>query len=170
MKGSLKSSLQLNRVTSYYTPTLREFHPGFKYEYQLDGKFHVKIFKAWTAQEWNVWVKEALTNRDFDGKAPPTYRVKYMTRKDIESLNWEWNCGVQDTELFIAKFHPDPRKRKLFDAHLSYDLKEHTATIAIKEGDFTEEVFKGILKNKSELNYFSRVLGIINIRKPKIKC
>lgn len=149
------SYLQIDN--KYYIPTIDEFYVGFEYEVGLISEYRDEL----------LWISLIYTERDFkscnDIYEPSNVtsinqcilqqlkeniiRVKYLDRKDIESLGWIVNSDYNHTiNAFIDWYR------------LSYDLVTHKLKIWRHGGN--NEVFKLTIKNISELKRLIKQLGI----------
>ncbi len=124
----------------YYTPDVSEFHVGFEYiELSYLGK------EKNTIQEWDFEVQRGETTPNFttityllnEGKI----KVKHLDREDIESLGWE--------QIEYDTF-------KLKDFYLEFNPEYSTFIYKTMK----ENIFKGTIKNKSELKKIMVQLGI----------
>ena len=134
----------------YYTPDITEFHVGFEYEFRgLDGywnptSYEKKVLKAKGENEFNglAWLAE------FDGDMK-SFRVKYLDREDIESLDFE----IKELENWIieAIYKNDCTLKKI----KVWFPKQATPSVEIYNtlGNIT---FSGICRNKSELKFLLR--------------
>jgi len=142
----------MEQSNKYYIPDISEFHVGFEYE--------------WTDGYTGEWTKEVVDSttdlRYFREDADVEHRVKYLDREDIESLGFiyikhnneyssfqllsdntedfyelEFYCEDYNNEIWIEKFE------------------------ANKNGTYNSYyIFKGVIKNKSELQKLLKMLGI----------
>lgn len=136
----------------YYTPTADEFHIGFEFE-RRDP----------ISREWR---SVTLTNNSIiaPDPDPDVVRVKYLDRDDIEDLGFDYyrdmepipnrnDCHVSHGYLFEKE-----DRINQFDLYLFSDgivWIGHT-----KECGFEGYVFKGLVKNKSELKRILTQIGI----------
>ena len=164
-------------MEKYYTPTINEFHVNFEYEKASYGdKLVVGVFV------YKEWIKDKLTDSLFDindildiyneGKYSTDLRVKYLDREDIESLGFEYDNNAEPTPMR----EPD-KEGDLYDFPLAFNLdtqlengicyivylyKDSTVWIEwIKDCAGMGYIFKGIIKNKSELIKLMKQLSII---------
>jgi hypothetical protein len=171
-------------MAEYYTPVIEEFHVGFEYEAFLQ---QVKVLETphqegndWVYPVENIgynWVKQEYKQDSFleydciDEEAsyrniyPSEIRVKYLDREDIESLGWEYDNNGE----------PYP-EREPYELPTSFDLdtqledgicyilylySDKTVWIEwIKDCAGMGYIFKGTIKNKSELKTVLKQLGI----------
>ena len=129
-----------NTEDKYYTPTMDEFHIGFEYE---------------TNYNKNKWEKETISNdRDaacfFDDYhydvVENEFRVKYLDKEDIESLG------------FIQSFRETYFENNNKDQIYLYDSEN--MNLEIYSNDYDKLVFRGLIKNKSELQRLLKQLNI----------
>lgn len=149
----------------YYTPKLEEFHVGFEYEFNHPD-FDENWIKYHTPQ-FNHELEDFCLSKTWR----ESFRVKYLDREDIESLGWVKrdepyapsstylpktsileSYYKNKTELYIAKhsdFYP-PKHLMIYQlsALRGYGDEEYRS------------VFKGIVKNKSELKKLMEMLQI----------
>lgn len=127
----------------YYTPTIEEFHYGFEFEI-LTGYVEWKSFLFNLDSPINtINILQIIIDK------PEMFRVKYLNKEDIESLGWVCEGGQMISDgmkLYIQN------KFRLF----------HTNNTIISISDIISknEVFRGTIKNKSELKVLMRQLGI----------
>ena len=117
----------------YYTPEIEEFHIGFEFEVDYGDK----------------WVQETQRDGFLHNKKLENIRVKYLDKEDIESLGWKHSGGkmlsgamqyydINKCRLYYAEHHPE---------YLSINVME-------------TQVFRGRIKNKSELRKLMKQIGI----------
>lgn len=135
----------------YYTPTIEEFHVGFNCYYKA-----ILLDNTWTpvtiSYEWMASLFDEIENMDLS-----LYRVKYLDREDIESLDWEYcpNYGIEENYgiMFTKR---DPNYEGTLNMQLKYWFTNNRLNI-YKPGCV---VFDGTIKNKSELKILLKQLGI----------
>jgi len=139
--------------SSYYTPSIEEFHVRFEFEEKSSG--------LWTKQKYNKY-SPILTSSIHDkyGVMYDTVqdyinlnvvRVKYLDKEDIESLGFK-------------EYYNDSERNVWFQLNeFSLNLAEYTDFNIgiIDHSDFT--LFRGTIKNKSELKVLLRQLNIIKL-------
>ena len=161
----------------YYTPEIEEFHVGF--EYEIYGTYASNNIEG-------VWLpvvyEEDLVNLTDDSFtvnlsrfnyriAKKTIRVKYLDREDIESLGfeydgkscldetWEKEESIVDTWSYYVDTTED--KEKYYSLYSQGKLCYITYTAYQNSvGSTVDQIFKGTIKNKSELK---KVLKMLNI-------
>lgn len=117
-------------MNKYYTPEIEEFHVGF--EYYLKGENNKRILST------NCTVDTELS------------RVKYLDKEDIESLGFE---GQKANSVYF--------KKNGYRLVHWLDKPVRITTILKLYSDGDEEViFKGIIRNKSELKRLLKQLNI----------
>ena len=144
-------------MEKYYTPEIEEFHVGFGYERCDDGYGWIKDTYPRAAE--HIRLKNLI----------PYTRVKYLDREDIESLGFE-KCKCPDGLLdnvfqlktsyetkYVVNFYQDIDNRTGFTQIMQRFRHEG----ANKEffGERTT-LFKGTIKNKSELKKLLKQLGM----------
>lgn len=150
---------QLNMET-HYTPELEEFHPGFVYEMippigftfldfndlekhietvwsnqYIEGIYNVKPVTVFGSELANI------TSAIAENKC----RVKYLDREDIESLGFKCMGG------------------NWYHDHKAYQIIGDWKSIEISKGEheYRDVLFKGTIKNKSELKRILKMLSIL---------
>lgn len=152
----------------YYTPSIEEFCVGFEYETNLPLKFGNSLLPD------NVWHKFTVEVDDFLGELVadvgwnlehediPNIRVKFLDKEDIESLGWKY-------VNFIPNGDGDYRWYDEYELNSSIliisDQITIIRTISVAESDLAfynseNNVFKGYIKNKSELKKLMSQLKI----------
>lgn len=143
----------------YYVPEPEEFHKGFRFEI---------LGKAYEIGGLSEWVEKTFGNECivFLSYSKEDYakfiRVKSLDRKDIESLGWLFQEGVEPFivmpggsvergiqfrfENYGISYYPELAKMTIFC------LGESIAPIAM---------FTGVIKNKSEFQTILRQVGVI---------
>ena len=149
----------MKNETKYYTPSIEEFYVGFEYQ-----RPEIKL-----PEEEFIWVPEVYGNmcyiensnkiikRDCFQKIEwmtliEKTRVKHLDRYDIESLGWEIDASSRDFWCFHLK------KESKYNHALSFSLDG-----SVNLWNNEENIFKGTIKNKSELKKVMVMLGITKI-------
>lgn len=132
--------------SKYYIPSIEEFHVGFEYEI-TDGYEWVK--KIFSHDDFNTFLYKQLYN----AITQELVRVKYLDKEDIESLGWnsimKKNDLSTDTEYFLQK------------ENIIFTLIHYNKIgITIYKNNTLGYIFKGTIKNKSELKVLLKQLGI----------
>jgi len=156
-------------MDKYYNPIIEEFHQGF--EYEIWESF------AYTKENWiketfqfvdkdEIWLGEDPTNilAMYENRGDEI-RVKYLDKEGIESLGFISSNVIdvlKEEAEFIKGFEKNTyilyiqEDKKL----VIYNQKEYDISNKIT-GNWTEEIlFKGYIKNKSELIKLLKQLGI----------
>lgn len=152
----------------HYTPTIDEFRVGFEYE-----QLHLNDHPAWKGEP-TTWNKEIVTEHDLfedfqDCMENGLIRVKYLDMEDIESLGWtdfqhsvndwyKWNKTVECPISFytyqaLLLQHDIPSSGiRIIGYEYEHEMKEDKNGV---------NLFRGTIKNKSELKKLMTQLGII---------
>jgi hypothetical protein len=155
----------------YYTPTIEEFHVGFEYEY-----LNIK----------SVWVKSNDFSNEYDYEDSPLYgvikgiedtevRVKYLDKEDIEGFS-KTNFP-EITFKYDNNAEPIPGRKDTFALPKAYFLDDQLYSGQlwilyhwendnvvwieyIKDCAGEGYLFKGVIKNKSELKRILKMIGV----------
>lgn len=120
----------------YYTPDISEFHIGFEYEWKpKDEDDYGYVKDKYCIQDQ---FDEMYINNEID------FRVKYLTKEDIESLGFE----QQSLQYQYKK-----------DWYRLINRREENQYI-IEDGRYQDQIFVGTIKNKSELKRLLKQLNI----------
>lgn len=123
----------------YYTPKIEEFCVGFEYEFKWKP-----IKGEWKALE-NRHPEDLIESiENFYNKE---YRVKYLDKKDIESLGFEESHFSNNSKIWLYKD----------SVCIYYNTESHE--IQISKSILT--LFRGIIKNKTEFKKLLIQLEII---------
>lgn len=142
----------------YYTPTMEEFHVGFEHEILYNDKFESLTVTSWPDFED---IHYAL-NLD-------SVRVKYLDREDIESLGFKFKesaKSLNDTSSHFFDIYTLANDIQLshynwYTGSSDTDYIEHRGVRIIYLPDNVDMVmFRGTIKNKSELVKLLKQLGI----------
>lgn len=133
----------------YYTPELKEFYIGFEYEYLALGLYEDGPEPFWG---WYKRTYEDDENYIFTEKRDESFlRVKYLDQQDIESLGWKYTPTKGSYTLFTK----DNLELRVNDEPwVNGDID----ILAIGALDYF--IFRGIVKNKSELKRLMDMLQI----------
>lgn len=139
-------------MTSYYTPTIEEFHVGFECEVatiSLDGDegwSEELIGPTWFNSIGQGGITESLVELS-------RFRVKYLDQEDIESLGFEYK-GVKDgREFYIDSYE---KKADPTWIVINYTTNDHSISLCDEKGWV---FFRGTIKNKSELKRILKQVG-----------
>ena len=137
-------------IEKYYTPTIEEFHVGFEFElaysFTKNGVRQEDLFVEHTIEVNSdleliqTQIKENLI------------RVKYLDRKDIESLGFEHDQTTKDGSYFYSGTF-------MSKSHWCLCLKNEVTNIDDINNN-SGLSFGGRIKNKSELSKLLKQLGI----------
>lgn len=145
----MKQSLEQPK-NKYYTPDISEFYVGFEYEaFEPEDQSGVGKYKKYVFNRDDCAVKYYKFNSH-------DYRVKYLDSEDIESLGF-WCRNDGDEANFQSKNNDgDFYEIDIYDNILSI---EKFVQVAINTHN-SYTIFKGKVKNKSELKILLNQLGI----------
>ncbi len=142
---------KLISMDKYYIPEIGEFHVGFEY-------FENETLVISDGTEIEKFVFRGISKG---------IKVKYLDKEDIENLGfndrkqYEKNGGLLGQNVFCKI-----KKNEIFkiDAYWSYQRLERENLIRIFKGDLYnypyQEIFRGDIKNKSELKKLLKQLNI----------
>lgn len=130
----------------YYTPTIEEFHVGFEYEWNNSDEDDVFRKSIADLEDCYHCVNDIINNIDYY-----KYRVKYLDKEDIESLGWK--------ESFRGGRFDIKTDNDDFQMYLHDNLDKGFYFIEIYDWD-SQYVFRGKIKNKSELKILLKQLGV----------
>jgi hypothetical protein len=131
----------------YYTPEIEEFHIGFEYqefipvlEKKFGSKVYVNKWKTTTLKSLSTAHSYTVEIRKDDGRI----RVKYLDKEDMESLGWKYD-ECENKCLSLVKG--------------IWDMWVYKDYLKI-ESEETGTIFRGDIKNKSELKILLKQLNI----------
>ena len=133
--------------TKYYTPDITEFYTMFEYEVSND-KGITWIEEEFHLNDSHIDLIKYVKIQD-DGKNSYLIRVKYLDKEDIESLGWR--LSPRETHYSIEI--PGDGS----DTQMYYQEDNYYTMIYDWDG---QSIFKGYIKNKSELIKLMKQLGI----------
>jgi len=146
----------------YYTPIISEFYAGFEFEVNNDivaGTLAIRPPKEWFKQ---VYGKSEPYTLDFikynlDNNLG-MIRVKYLDKKDIESLGWGFYA-----EAITGKGSGKPDLVfKKGNYRLRYVRNGDNIFVEIKDDYVNYIQFSGTIKNLSELKIILKQIGLQN--------
>jgi hypothetical protein len=142
----------------YYTPSIEEFHVGFRYQSHVDPR----TYNGWDDKEVDRHsiVYPLKVDSDVD------YRVKYLNRDDIEELGWKYKGKHW-------YYYRDEYYEINVDEYLSFYLHKHLNS-GIESGQYTiiqaepggysleggHYKFDGEIRNYNELKFQMERLNI----------
>lgn len=137
------------KENKYYTPTIDEFYVGFECERKEVDNWEQYIVTSSTWSSNSMW--KMIRDKQ------ESFRVKYLDKEDIESVGFKKYLGHSD----ICK--DQTWQDNIFGKDLQFTLYDN-GMLLIEYQDWEEEemviLFKGIIKNKSELVVLLKQLGI----------
>ncbi len=139
--------------SKYYTPTIDEFHVEFEYERNIGS-----------STEHEKWKKIDDFSNAYEYEDDPLYgvikdlrceniRVKYLDKEDIKT------CGFFKCNEHLGDYGPE----ELYLMTQNFNnvfLSNIVGTTCVEMYDNQGVIFKGNLKNKSELKKLIKQLGI----------
>jgi hypothetical protein len=135
--------------SKYYTPTIDEFHVGFECEsnYVLfnrgDYPESMKFVPIILTEENIDWMIDSYIHDAY----PSEFRVKCLDKEDIESLGWDIGQSIYHKDKYkLLPSIQDPN-------HIRIWTEESNV-------GYSDIIFDGIIKNKSELAVLLKQLGI----------
>lgn len=131
--------------SKYYTPYVEEFHQGFDYEIEITKWTNGGKEKEWQQLTYNI---------SYNLPYGTTCRVKYLDKEDIESLGWKegtFKLKTRTLDIFGFKDYiiTSISTNHIIDISLMSELEP-----------VLTRVFRGTIKNKSELKKLMKQLGI----------
>ena len=139
----------------YYTPEIEEFHVGFEYEaVTLNIEKQVNEYKKFNVPFVPDTLKFMLES-DFKP------RVKYLDREDIESLGFV-KRNPENNNKSSDHFKMKAPGEIAYWTEIDLDFRWGFKDVSIRgvrgnEGDY---LFRGTIKNKSELKRLLKQLGV----------
>jgi hypothetical protein len=148
----------------YYIPKIEEFHIGFEYEAKVYGEDYYLplVFKPndyetlFDKRILSISGQQVYEEPRF--YVPDTFRVKYLDREDIEELGWYYSSIFYESNEFRFKCGCDDEDKKWFE--LEWDEADGNVRIFYSSLYNWFCVFRGFVKNKSELRRVMEMVGI----------
>ena len=149
-------------VDKYYTPTIEEFHVGFEcmalYKNTDTGDVDWKEFTFTEPEE----LRYLVTNTWALKQEPITaFRVKHLDKEDIESLGFKVKKEFPPNNLYYKNYkihmYPAHRWNDEFPLVRLWKYSDDSDRGLLQGG---EEIFRGTIRNKSELKRILKQLGI----------
>lgn len=137
----------------YYTPEISEFHVGFECEIHIRKKEDDALSDEWKPitigengrlPEMNL-ISNFIKNPPMIQDSMKLFRVKYLDKKDIESLGWKFKDKINSQ---VDYYWSKDDKHSIVHTHTRNRILL-TIRDDARETDYT--AFVGIIKNKSEL-------------------
>ena len=134
----------------YYTPEIEELRElRTTYEYRYD---HSNASKDWEEIEEDDYYDRLLSDHI-------ELKVKHLDREDIESLGWEFIKEYKEPGSYYLVFKKGHTELTLHPALEETTLFiEHESATGINSTGYP--IFRGQIKNKSELKKLLKQLGI----------
>ena len=138
----------------YYTPEISEFFVGFEYE---------------TIYLKSVWTKEVLNQMDcgwfyesyINDAVEVEFRVKYLDKEDIEEVLKVKQLKGDEVELNFQVWKDDSNDFYEIDYDTDTNMLIIEKFIEIRVNNYNSfTLFRGKVKNKSELQKLLKQLGI----------
>ena len=137
----------------YYTPSIEEFRVGFEYQLNHSGNKVLDEQKVWKTEELSLENLNYLFNRVISN----SIRVKYLDREDIETLGFK----ASDNGGYVINLSNKTIRMWPSNSSQAMEVYENpTFGDTFKEMWPMPYLFKGTIKNKSELQVLMRQLNI----------
>lgn len=136
----------------YYTPIIEEFHVGFEYEILVG-------LSDWQTIQFKNEMWKSLSGKHVTKYLKNEYiRVKYLDKGDIESLGFKQTGGklAKDVQDIFSKYE----NGRFIEYKMTFTYGGKYLEIDKIMDDDTLELFKGVIKNKSELIKLLKQLNI----------
>ena len=175
--------------SKYYIPKIEEFHVGFEYETFQEADGHNGILSFMPMQDEDEWWKFKFPDPFVGYHLDKLFkacklRVKYLDKEDIESFDFNYinvtgsfdSSDDHEEAVFVLKRKENTLKHVLqsrtivrcysnniIGIQVRYYFKVGGATCkyGIWRYGSSEDVFKGVIKNKSEFKKILQQVGII---------
>jgi len=141
----------------YYTPEISEFHVGFEYEYLNEY-----------AKPEPTWQKEKLQLNDWfvHNFEIEKARVKHLDKQDIEELGWKDSNLIGKYQKFgyegyTMDYMTEPNTLGVMNIITIYDAEEKSKYQFLRTTENDNIIFRGTIRNKSELLTLMKQIGII---------
>ena len=132
-------------MTQYYTPTINEFHIGFRYEYQrslttYDNEQNLVKIKEWVKEVASITTPNHTPQMLATMIEDNLIRVRHLNHYDIIEAGWK-----ESTTSFS--------KGRLYYSLDNFEcyLENKKLCIYLKNSDNENYCFKGIIKNYNQL-------------------
>ena len=141
-------------MEKYYTPELEEFHYMFEYEQSFIKDVRINVI------EWERKVGFPFgSTMTFERLKENKIRVKYLDKEDIESLGF-----VETSNDWFTIDAPGKLgywTQVIIDFRWMHRTEPYKdISILDKRGEENDVIFRGIIKNKSELKVLLKQLNI----------
>lgn len=147
--------MEQQKENNYYTPELEDFYTGFEFEYKPKEGPWVKVnYNNWMSPNKGMELdfcteNELLSNfnkLDVATKRLNIVRVKYLDSEDIESLGF--------------KHYNEENAIERYELNGYFLYWYGNPFLSICKIDMNNQIFRGKIKNKSELKVLIKQLGI----------
>ena len=145
-------------MKGYYTPDISEFYVGFIFERQV-GFSTGGIVEEVDESQWRETITTFNNYKSIGELLSETsyIRVKYLDQKDIESLGFTYDSN---SEIY-HKYRP-PIKEYEYKLHIDLEVPYKTCIwIGASNPGYSDIIFYGVIKNKSELIIVLKQIGIL---------
>ena len=134
----------------YYTPSLDEFYVGFEYQK------YIPSYKDYVTITVNKVDITSIPNYYSSGVDDTCLRIKYLDQEDIESLGWiPGIANIEGKEIDCYGIN------NIVITSITKDHKLDISYISTIGGKSSlQRIFRGVVKNKSELKKLMKQLGI----------
>ncbi len=148
----------------YYTPTKEEFYIGFEYEFSYGNDFKKYIYDGRQVLTSESYYDDHGCEYDAVEDDLKYMRVKYLDRSDIEDLgfNDKHYDGIQPRDTYFKiKTNDDVYQITVYWNMLRDDRENLVRIYKGKLHNYPyTEIFRGDIKNKSELKILLKQLNI----------
>ena len=134
-------------MDKYYIPEISEFFVRFEFEEN-------QIDSDWKSYGWEKKIVDVNFNFKLASEYIGLYRVKYLSQDDIESLGFNITKDNEDIELSLEskRYIGGPSAGDDYKIIILYGLDNKEMWIYKKcNNGYEYDLFKGLIKNKSEL-------------------
>lgn len=153
------------RESTYYTPELREIHAGFILQVLREGANYEKHWETCEVINYpiepiaaimgdKIHISDLSTRRDLE-----RVRVKKLDREDIESCGWKFDCNLDDGFIQFKKPSTALMGVPIHFYILTVSFTDDDKRVFISDGEEGETIFRGMVLNKSELQFQMSRLG-----------
>lgn len=153
-------------MDKYYEPHLEEFHQGFEYERWSSSAYtpekYIKEIFEFVDKDY-IWDDDVTNMLACAYNGGDTLRVKYLDKEDIKSLGFTITKDSKEVELSLEskRYIGGPSAGDDYKIIILYGLDNKEMWIYKKcNNGYEYDLFKGYIKNKSELIKLLKQLGI----------
>jgi len=145
----------MEEENKYYTPDISEFYVGFEYEHFSKGAYSKFEIIGWSDFE----------DISYDLDIKDRIRVKYLGSSDIEDLGFRKVKDYSDQIIFQTVIHEFPEGHSWyeldFDKYSQDIIIEYWEDLGKNRQSIREQLFKGTIKNISELKKVLTQVGVL---------